>query len=167
MKTAYNEVAYQFTLEATRKAEKRAAPLSLGYGDRANPELFKALTQGYRALHIMACMNDFEAIKQVMLDDKKENGVRQVALEICRVVFPDMEVPVNAPFADYFEVAAGKYEYDDSEEGQYKNYKTIDSRKTLAEALDLVEECRGYHFIELEYVDVNGVRNTLELSLKA
>ena len=59
----------------------------------------------------------------------------------------------------YFEVAAGKWEYDESEEGgSSKNYKYIDRAETLSQALDLMRSVSDYQFSELHYIDPKGER---------
>jgi len=99
-------------------------------------------------------------------------GLRQTAYDMCQKtgLFAQCtldEMAPHAPFADYFEIAAGKLEFDWDTCDSEKNYKAIDRRKTMAEALDLYRQCSDYDFVELDYVNANGERFMIDMIKKA
>lgn len=143
---------------------------------RDNFELEAALRKGLGELTLaIDCERDdlllAAKLSKTITDEALPNGLRQVAYDMCQKtgLFAQCtldEIAPHAPFADCFEVAAGKLEYDHESGDDVKNYKTIDRRKTMADAMDLYMQCSDYHFVELEYIDANGERIVLDMFKK-
>jgi len=57
-----------------------------------------------------------------------------------------------------FEVAAGRFDWNGDRACEERDYKYIDSFDTIEEAEVALESCRGYDFIDLMYVTVDGRR---------
>ena len=143
---------------------------------RDNYELEAALRKGLGELTLAIDTERDDLLLAAKLSDTIRNedlpvGLRQAAYDMCQKIglFAQCtldEMAQYAPFADCFEVAAGKLDYDPDTCDTVKDYKTIDRRKTMADAMDLYMQCSDYHFVELEYIDANGERIVLDMFKK-
>lgn len=135
-----------------REAQERINTLPYGEAAELNPAM-------YAVRDILAHRRCSALRHYAMLDEQAPRAIRQVVLDICLAtgLMSSAEVPTGAPFANYFEVAAGKYD------AHAKNYKYIDKFTDFAKALHAFRACDDYHFSELHYVDYNGHRFDVEL----